>query len=87
MSKLAINPVTDEDRYDIATKVACYACGLDNVELPPALSETVDKVMKAPTFSRQEEIKAWEHELTACEHTLCLQQDKRDNPESTGMKL
>ena len=30
--------------------------------------------MKAMTFARQEEVKAWEQEFTACEHTLCLEQ-------------
>lgn len=32
--------------------------------------------MKANTFARQEEVKAWEQEMTACEHTLCLEQDQ-----------
>lgn len=35
----------------------------------------MDAVLKANTFARQEEVKAWEQELTACEHTLCLEQD------------
>jgi ubiquitin carboxyl-terminal hydrolase 5/13 len=39
------------------------------------LSQVVDAVLKANTFAQQEEVKAWEQELTACEHTLCLEQD------------
>jgi ubiquitin carboxyl-terminal hydrolase 5/13 len=31
--------------------------------------------MKANTFSRQEEVKAWEQEYTSCEHILLLQQE------------
>jgi ubiquitin carboxyl-terminal hydrolase 5/13 len=36
-------------------------------------------VLDANTFARQEEVKAWEQELTACEHTLCLHQDAARN--------
>lgn len=32
--------------------------------------------MTSNTFSRKEEIKAWEQELTSCEHTLLMQQDE-----------
>lgn len=32
--------------------------------------------MTSNTFSRKEEIKAWEQELTSCEHILLLQQDQ-----------
>ena len=41
--------------------------------------------MKANTFSRQEEVKAWEQELTACEHTLCLEQDAPRDIESQNL--
>lgn len=38
------------------------------------LQGVVDGVMKAMTFAKQEEVKAWEQEFTPCEHTLCLEQ-------------
>ena len=31
--------------------------------------------MRANTYARQEEVKAWEQEITPCEHTLLLKQD------------
>lgn len=43
------------------------------------LSAVVGGVMKANTFSRQEEVKAWEQEMTTCEHLLMLSQE----PEKT----
>ncbi|KAL9622076.1 MAG: hypothetical protein Q9160_003575 [Pyrenula sp. 1 TL-2023] len=75
MSKLAISAETEEDRYDTHTKVLCYACQAEDLDrtagkIPPV----VDGVMKAMTFARQEEVKAWEQEFTPCEHTLCLKQ-------------
>ena len=39
------------------------------------LPSLVDGVMKANTFSRQEEVKAWEQEFTSCEHILTLHQE------------
>ena len=33
ISKLAIAAETEEDRYDLETKVMCYECGVDNIDL------------------------------------------------------
>ncbi|KAF4547194.1 Ubiquitin carboxyl-terminal hydrolase-like protein 3 [Elsinoe fawcettii] len=81
ISKLAIAAETEEDIYDTKTEVVCYACepqGEHSADLG-AEKEQVDKVvqgvMKANTFARQEEVKAWEQEMVPCEHTLCLEQD------------
>ncbi|KAI1960989.1 ubiquitin C-terminal hydrolase Ubp14 [Ophidiomyces ophidiicola] len=81
MSKLAIAPVTEEDRYNTVTKVICYDCEIDNIDpsTSPRLAEVVDGVMSALTFSRKEEVKAWELELTSCKHVLCLNQEKNDS--------
>jgi ubiquitin carboxyl-terminal hydrolase 5/13 len=76
ISKLAIAAETESDRYDTTTQVKCYECGIDDVDKSSGkLSQVVDAVLKANTFAQQEEVKAWEQELTACEHTLCLEQD------------
>ncbi|CAI6335212.1 unnamed protein product [Periconia digitata] len=76
VSKLAIAAETEADRYDTTTQINCYACGVTGVDKNLGkLSHVVDAVLKANTFARQEEVKAWEQELTACEHTLCLEQD------------
>lgn len=75
MSKLAIAAETETDRYDTTLAVKCLECGVDNIDTSnPKLAATVDGIMKANTFSRKEEVKAWEQELTSCEHVLTLQQ-------------
>ncbi|KAH7081616.1 ubiquitin carboxyl-terminal hydrolase 14 [Paraphoma chrysanthemicola] len=86
VTKLAIAAETEADRYDTATQVKCYECGVDDVDQSSEkLSELVDAVLKANTFARQEEVKAWEQELTACEHTLCLEQNNASQIESQNL--
>jgi ubiquitin carboxyl-terminal hydrolase 5/13 len=75
MSKLAIAAETEADRYDTTLAVKCFECGLNDIDkTDPTIAASVDAVMKANTFSRKEEVKAWEQELTTCEHILTLQQ-------------
>ncbi|KAJ5563186.1 hypothetical protein N7535_008350 [Penicillium sp. DV-2018c] len=84
ISKLAIAAETDEDRYDIATSVVCYPCSQDNVDKTQGkLPIIIDGIMTAMTFSKREEIKAWEQEFVPCEHTLCLTQDHTKQAAST----
>ena len=86
MSKLAIAAETEEDRYDTATQVKCYECGVENVDRTSGkLPAVIDGIMKANTFARQAEVKAWEQEIIACEHTLCLQQESARQIESQGI--
>lgn len=76
MSRLAIAAETETDRYDTRTVVRCYECGVNDVDTASGhLASVVDGVMKANTFSRQEEVKAWEQEMISCEHILTLQQE------------
>jgi ubiquitin carboxyl-terminal hydrolase 5/13 len=74
MSKLAIAAETDEDRYDTFMTAKCLECNIELDKSNPKLAPMVDGIMKASTFSRKEEVKAWEQELTSCEHILMLQQ-------------
>lgn len=75
MSKLSIAAETEADRYDTALTVKCLDCGIDDLDkTDPAISSVVESVLSANTFSRKEEVKAWEQELTSCEHILTLQQ-------------
>lgn len=74
MSKLAIAAETDEDRYDTALAVRCLDCNMDLDASDAKLAPVVSAVLKANTFSRSEEVKAWEQELTSCEHILLMQQ-------------
>jgi ubiquitin carboxyl-terminal hydrolase 5/13 len=87
MSKLSIAAETEEDKYDTNFQVKCYECGVENIDASSRkLYDVVQAVLKSNTFSRQEEIKAWEQELTACGHTLYLeqQQSRKLDLESQG---
>lgn len=83
MSKLAIAAETETDRYDTHTSVRCYVCHMNDIEQSSGkIAALVDGVMKANTFSRQEEVKAWEQEMTSCEHILTMQQGPERTIES-----
>ncbi|GME41248.1 Ubiquitin carboxyl-terminal hydrolase 14 protein [Neofusicoccum parvum] len=86
MTKLAIAAETEEDRYDTTTQVKCFECGVDDVDKSKGkLPGVVDAVLKANTFARQEEVKAWEQEMIPCEHTLCLEQEPSKKIESQDL--
>lgn len=74
MSKLSIAAETEADRYDTHTTVKCLDCNTELDKTNEKLAPIVEGIMKANTFSRKEEVKAWEQELTSCEHILMLQQ-------------
>lgn len=76
ISKLAIKAETEEERYDVQADVHCFECGVSGIEKDGRVGQTVEGIMKANTFAKQEEVKAWEQEMTACEHTLCLEQEQ-----------
>ena len=48
------------------------------------LPAVIDGILQAATFSRREEVKAWEQELTACEHTTHLEQEEPRRIQSQG---
>ncbi|KAL4947751.1 hypothetical protein BDW69DRAFT_177823 [Aspergillus filifer] len=86
ISKLAINAETDEDRYDTSTRVVCYSCGHDDVDRSRGnLQSVIEGVMSAITYSKREEIKAWEQEFIPCEHTLSLDQQESKQIDSQGL--
>lgn len=53
-------------------------------DLGDRLSAVVEGVMKALSFSKREEVKAWEQEFIPCEHTLCLAQQDHGNVNRKG---
>ncbi|KAI7858439.1 hypothetical protein BDC45DRAFT_498365 [Circinella umbellata] len=77
ISKLAIVPEDEEVKYDYSLKIRCYACqGAEAAkDCTPEISAVVEAIMSAMSSAKQSEVKAWEEEITACEHTLCLQQE------------
>lgn len=88
LSKLAIAAETEEDRYDITTSVICYSCsGMVVDKSSGKLPSVIEGVMTAMTFSKREEVKAWEQEFIPCEHTLCLTQNQVENAETKGINI
>lgn len=75
MSKLEIKAETEEERWEVRTDVHCLDCGVAGIAKEGKVGEVVEGVMKANTFAKQEEVKAWELDITPCEHTLCLEQE------------
>lgn len=86
ISKLAIAAETETDHYDTHMVVRCYECGIDDVDTASSrIASVIENIMKANTFSRQEEVKAWEQEMTSCEHILTLAQDPERAIESQDL--
>ncbi|CAL1697115.1 unnamed protein product [Somion occarium] len=80
ITKLAIIEDRDEDKFEHRTVVKCWKCNPETgAELADATSDShvkslVDGVMHSLSSARQSEVKAWEEEITPCEHTLTLEQ-------------
>lgn len=86
LTKLAIAAETEEDKYDTTTQVKCLECGIQDVNKTIGnLPTVIDGILKAMTFARSEEVKAWEQEFTPCEHTLCLEQEASRQIESQNL--
>lgn len=63
----------------------CYECKEDNIDKNSGkLPSVIDGVMKALSFNKREEIKAWEQEIVPCEHTLSLEQQEGRKIEGKG---
>ena len=76
MTKLAIVEEREEDKYEFLTALRDWQTG--TLSPDPAPKQLVDGVLSSMSSARQSEVKAWEEEIVACEHTLML------HPESIG---
>ncbi|OBZ78711.1 Ubiquitin carboxyl-terminal hydrolase 14 [Grifola frondosa] len=80
MKKLAIVEEREEEKYEYKTVLKCWKCdsqsGLEipDASLDPHVKSLSDGVMQSLSSARQSEVKAWEEEFAACEHTLTLEQ-------------
>ncbi|THH30270.1 hypothetical protein EUX98_g3935 [Antrodiella citrinella] len=80
MTKLAISEKRDEDNYEHRTTIKCWKClPGTGLELPEVsgdghVQSLIGGVMQSLSSARQSEVKAWEEEITACEHTLTVEQ-------------
>ncbi|KPI39372.1 Ubiquitin carboxyl-terminal hydrolase 14 [Cyphellophora attinorum] len=69
LTKLAIAAETEEDKYDTVVQVHCYADQLQDLDRSQGnLPNVIDRVLKAMTFARSEEVKAWEQEPELAKH-------------------
>lgn len=80
----------DDDKYEYKTVLKCWRCNPDKgLELPeladdPRVKKLVTDIMQSLSSARQSEVKAWEEEITACEHTLMLEQQATGHIEASG---
>ncbi|EIW65364.1 ubiquitinyl hydrolase [Trametes versicolor FP-101664 SS1] len=91
MKKLAIVEDREEEKYEFKTVLKCWKCDSQNgLEVPdashdPHVKSLIDGVMTSLSSARQSEVKAWEEEITACEHTLMLQQHATGHIAASGL--
>ncbi|CCE78256.1 Piso0_000874 [Millerozyma farinosa CBS 7064] len=80
-AKLEVKETKEEDLYDISESIYCGKCELTiNIsECPTKLQALVENIKSANSSSKSDEIKAWEQEITPCEHSVDIQQ--QENPE------
>ncbi|KAJ3522864.1 hypothetical protein NM688_g8810 [Phlebia brevispora] len=91
MSKLMIVEEREEDKYEFKTVLKCWKCNPEKgLELPelsedPRVKKLITDVMQSMSSARQSEVKSWEEEITACEHTLTLEQFATGPIEASGL--
>lgn len=91
MAKLAIVEEREEDKYEHLTNMKCWQCDtvagreLPNLSNDAKVKEIVRDVMTSLSSARQSEVKAWEEEITACEHTLMLEQAATGHIKESGL--
>ncbi|KAJ7172145.1 hypothetical protein C8R46DRAFT_1084933 [Mycena filopes] len=79
ISKLSISEEREEDKYEHSTVVKCWTCDAEKGREireafeDPKIKALADETMRSLSSARQSEVKAWEEEFEACEHTLMLQ--------------
>lgn len=91
MTKLAIVEEHDSEKYEYITVVKSWKQDpLNGREFPevssdPSVKSLVDSIMNSMSSGRQSEVKAWEEEITPCEHTLTLEQFATGHIEASGL--
>lgn len=92
MAKLTIVEEREEDKFERSTAIRCWECNpLTGSEVPgaallPNSTKLIDSIFQSMSSGRQSEVKAWEEEIEACEHTLMLEQKEDAVPlEPSGL--
>ncbi|KAK2460221.1 hypothetical protein APHAL10511_007756 [Amanita phalloides] len=89
MKKLAIMEEREEDKWTHSTTLKCWECDRES-GIPIAVDANIERqltdgVMSSLSSARQSEVKAWEEEITPCEHTLLLEQSATGSIPSEGL--
>lgn len=74
ITKLAILAESEEEKFDTATEVKDVENGRVIDKSVGNLQAVVDGVLNATSYSKREEIKAWELDIHPCEHIVGLTQ-------------
>ncbi|KDQ18731.1 hypothetical protein BOTBODRAFT_29107 [Botryobasidium botryosum FD-172 SS1] len=88
LKKLAIIEEREEDKYEYTYAFRCWGCGgveLTGLSEDPKGRALIDGIMSSMSSARQSEVKAWEEEILACEHTLTLDQSSSQHIEASGL--
>jgi len=88
MKKLAIREEASEaEKYDFETRVRCYACqeGGKLLENSDKIQPIVQAVLASMSSAQQSEVKAWEEEITSCQHVSSLEQVAPFKLEPSGL--
>ena len=91
MAKLAIVEEKEEDKLDHTITLKCWQCDPNAGKLLPEVSEVKKvkelsrEIMTSLSSAKQSEVKAWEEEITACEHTLMLEQTSKEAINEAGL--
>ena len=91
MTKLAIVEENESDKYEYKNVFKCWKCDpVNGLEMPeasadPHVQSLLTGVMQSMSSARQSEVKAWEEEIIACEHTLMLEQFDTGHIAASGM--
>ncbi|RKF72332.1 Ubiquitin carboxyl-terminal hydrolase 14 [Golovinomyces cichoracearum] len=76
ISKISISAVSETDLYDYHTTVKCLSCNVGNLDkILEERADIVDGILNANTYSKKEEVKAWEQVYTSCNHITNLHQE------------
>ncbi|KIJ46150.1 hypothetical protein M422DRAFT_206385 [Sphaerobolus stellatus SS14] len=91
LKRLAIVEEREEDKYEHEVVLRCWSCDNNGGRLLPEAASDAQfqrlstAVMHSMSSARQSEVKAWEEEITPCEHTLMLQQDATGPIAASGL--
>lgn len=87
ITKLAIAEEHEEGKYTHTAILKSYEDGLEHSELSadPLVQLLTNGVLKSLSSARQSEVKSWEEEIVACEHTLTLEQLATEHISASGL--